>query len=415
MTPRRAADSAQRDRQENRRERLGGLGRARLSFVHAVLGLAVLVLAGALLGLALARGVGRGAGRAEPLPEAPFAGPGADLALPDFQATPLPTIDDPFAPTPTLVVARPAPFPTGLPTPVSRAGPAAQGPFELGGQVAYDFRHAALMQRAGMTWTRIEVTWRPGQSTSLAGREIERAQRAGFKVLVSVTGGERRPDDIDYEAFVEFLSALARYGPDAVEVWSEPNAPDRWPQAEIDGGVYLRNMLAPAYNAIKAADRSIMVISGALRPMGDGSESVFYQQMAAAGAGNFLDCVGVRYLAGGAPPAENVGLQQVWQQPVEALRKPVCFVAFGYLSAEGYGEMPPGYEWASGTTAADQAAWLADAVRLARNNPYTRLMIVWNVDYLTWRQEEPAAGYALIRPDGSCPACDALGAAMSAP
>jgi len=57
MTPRRAADSAQRDRQENRRERLGGLGRARLSFVHAVIGLAVLVLIGALLGLALARSV----------------------------------------------------------------------------------------------------------------------------------------------------------------------------------------------------------------------------------------------------------------------------------------------------------------------------------------------------------------------
>ncbi len=37
-------------------------------------------------------------------------------------------------------------------------------------------------------------------------------------------------------------------------------------------------------------------------------------------------------------------------------------------------------------------------------------MIVWNVDF-TGYGSDPQAGYAMIRPDGSCPACEALAAA----
>lgn len=410
MTPRNAADSVQNDQQEDRRGRLDRLGRARLSFVHAVIGLAVLVLAGAALGLMLARSTGR-----EQAPAGPPAGRGAEQLAPAAGASPLPTVDDPFAPTATLVVARPAPYPTGLPTPVSRAGAAAQGPFELGGQVAYDLRHAGQMRQAGMTWVKVDVAWRPGQNASAAGREIEQAQRAGFRVLVSVAGEERRPEAIDTAAYLDFLDALARYSPDAVEVWSEPNTAERWPEAEIDGGQYVRGLLAPAYNVVKAASRNTMVISGAPRPTGDGGEGVFYEQMAAAGGGNYLDCTGVRYLAGAEPPGESASFQQALQPPAEALGKPVCFVAFGYLSGEGFGPVPPGYDWAGSTTAADQSAWLAEAARLGRDDPRIRLMIVWNVDYLTWRQGAPAAGYALIRPDGSCPACEALGEVMAAP
>ena len=37
-------------------------------------------------------------------------------------------------------------------------------------------------------------------------------------------------------------------------------------------------------------------------------------------------------------------------------------------------------------------------------------MIVWNVDFTTYGSD-PQGGYAMVRPDGSCPACDTMAAA----
>jgi len=34
-------------------------------------------------------------------------------------------------------------------------------------------------------------------------------------------------------------------------------------------------------------------------------------------------------------------------------------------------------------------------------------MIIWNVNF-THYGEDPQAGYAIVRPGGGCPACDAL-------
>jgi len=34
-------------------------------------------------------------------------------------------------------------------------------------------------------------------------------------------------------------------------------------------------------------------------------------------------------------------------------------------------------------------------------------MIIWNVDFTRY-DDDPMAGYAIIRPGGACPACDAL-------
>jgi hypothetical protein len=62
-------------------------------------------------------------------------------------------------------------------------------------------------------------------------------------------------------------------------------------------------------------------------------------------------------------------------------------------------------------TVAQQAQWLGRAAQLARSSGKIRLMIVWNVDYKTYGAD-PQAGYAIIRPDGSCPACAPLGAAL---
>ena len=42
------------------------------------------------------------------------------------------------------------------------------------------------------------------------------------------------------------------------------------------------------------------------------------------------------------------------------------------------------------------------------------LIIVFNVNFTQFVDNDPQGGYAIIRPDGSCPACQALGALRSA-
>ncbi len=89
------------------------------------------------------------------------------------------------------------------------------------------------------------------------------------------------------------------------------------------------------------------------------------------------------------------------------LGKPLCFTELGYLTPEGYGTLPAGFSWAQNTTVAQQAAWLAEAAVLASQSGKVRLMIIFNVDFTVWG-DDPQAGYAIIRPGGGCPACDAL-------
>ena len=61
---------------------------------------------------------------------------------------------------------------------------------------------------------------------------------------------------------------------------------------------------------------------------------------------------------------------------------------------------------------AQHAQWLAEAATAAAQSGKVRLMIVWNVDFPFYTATDPMGGYAIFRPDGSCPGCDSLGAVM---
>jgi hypothetical protein len=93
--------------------------------------------------------------------------------------------------------------------------------------------------------------------------------------------------------------------------------------------------------------------------------------------------------------------------------KPVCFTELGYLSPEGFTTPLPGnFAWAQNTSVAEHTAWLAGAATAASQSGKVRLMIIWNVDFPFFTADDPMGGYALFRPDGSCPGCDSLGAVM---
>jgi hypothetical protein len=86
---------------------------------------------------------------------------------------------------------------------------------------------------------------------------------------------------------------------------------------------------------------------------------------------------------------------------------PVCLTEFGYLTPDGFGPLPSAFSWGAGNTVAEQAAWLKEGADIGRGLGWVRLMIIWNVGF-TQYDSDPQAGYSIVRPDGSCPACDLL-------
>ena len=323
--------------------------------------------------------------------------------------------------------AAPAASSGSIPAPV--AAPSSGGGFMLGGQVS-GFTQQGWMQAAGMTWVKRQVVYGNGANPNDQAGLIADAHNRGFRILLSVKGhpNELNADPNYINNFANYLGGLAALGADAIEVWNEQNIDREWPTGRIDPNWYTQ-MLAASYNAIKSRNGNTMVISGAPAPTGAegafGTASVwnddrYVRGMAAAGAANYMDCVGIHYNEGIIPPSQRSGdprgghyTRYFWGM-VDLYygafggRRPLCFTELGYLSPEGYGALPGSFGWAQNVTVAQQAAWLADAARLSRSSGKVRLLIVWNVDFTNWGSD-PMGGFAIVRPGGDCPACRALG------
>lgn len=358
-----------------------------------------------------------------------------------------------FAPTLTPT-ERPTETPTPLPSPTTTpnravaatsvaaaqiapiapvAGSIVVGNFEYGGHVTGTGTGAAgAMQRAGMTWMKVQIRYSPSMDPRVASGPIGEAHGRGFKILLGIVGS---PGDLGaggqgyMQQFASFLGGVASQSPDAIEVWNEPNLDREWPEGQISGTMYAQ-MLQLSYNAIKGANSSVMVISGAPAPTG--AEAAFpgrvmnddrwVRELVAAGGAQWMDCLGAHYNEGivgpnerGGDPRDNYytryfgGMLDTYWNAIGGQR-PICFTELGYLTPEGFGPLPSFFAWAQNVTLPQQASWLAEAAALSSQSGRVRLMIVWNVDFSLYGSD-PQAGYAMIRPGGSCPACDAMAAA----
>ncbi len=308
--------------------------------------------------------------------------------------------------------------------------------FALGGHVMdLTDRAFGLARSADMTWIKVQHRYYVGQNAGqeLAGT-IQSAHDHDFKILLGIVGDRGQMGDLaSYSAnYAAFVADVAALGADAIEVWNEPNIDREWPAGTIYGANYTQ-LLAAAYTAIKAKAPNTIVISAAPAPTGffggNGcdtggcNDDIFFKQMAGAGAANYLDCVGLHHNDGIVSPLASSGDPRgsyptyyltgvISRVPPEFSSKPLCFTELGYLSPEGYGALPGAFGWAGSTTVADQAAWLAQAVQVARSTGRVEMLIVWNVDFTTYSASDPMAGYAILRPGGGCPACDALARAV---
>jgi hypothetical protein len=292
------------------------------------------------------------------------------------------------------------------------------------------------MRSARMTWVKIQIRWSVGQPASIVQGAVDAARGNGFKVLLGIVG---EPSQMGsnlssyHQQFAAFLgSVAANYHPDAIEVWNEPNIDREWPAGRISPSSYAE-MLRLSYQAIKAASPQTMVISGAPAPTGyfgggcSGTgcdDRPFMQQVANAGGGSYMDCVGIHYNEGILSPDATSGdprgnpnhYTRYYRSMVNTYAaifptKALCFTELGYLSPQGLGPLPPSFAWASNTTVTQQGDWLARAVTLSRQHGRIRLLIVWNVDATQYTRNDPQAGYAIVR-GGQCSACGKLAAAM---
>jgi hypothetical protein len=315
-------------------------------------------------------------------------------------------------------------------TPQAPANPNLQ--FELGGH-AGNLDHVAQMKSSGMGWIRTTVN-----KFDMPTDFIRQAKASGLKIAVEAIGDKTRVLEEAYQVeWAAHLGRLAAAGVDAIEVWDEPNYQGSWPAGKISGAAYTA-LLKKAHTAIKAANPNTLVISGGLvasEVFGGGcaqngcDDIMFLSQMASAGAQDYMDCIGAHFTGGFSSPGASGGpsalnYRSLYYAPMRDLyfqafasNKPVCFTELGFVTADGFkSDMPKNYAWAASTTLGQQAQWLAESAQLSKESGKVRLLLVWNIDSGLWVSGEsgdPQAGYAMIRPDGTCPACEMLRGVMT--
>lgn len=289
-----------------------------------------------------------------------------------------------------------------------------------------------VMRRAGMSWVKVHIQEPSFENYGEVERAIQTAHDYGMRILITVAGSAEAIQNEDFiSAYANYVATVARRGADAIEIWNEPNIDRSWPTGEISGAAYVE-LLKPAYEAIKAANPNTLVISAAPAPTG--AEASFptmvknddnwLREVVAAGGLDYLDCVGVHYNEGVVAPDQlqgdprdnthrrYLGSMVAAYREVTLEQKPLCFTEIGYLTPEELGELSMPFAWAQNTSLDEQATWLAQAIELTAQSGMVRLMIVWNVNFTNYG-ESPDAGFAIIRPDGRCPACEKLAALQS--
>jgi len=365
------------------------------------------------------------AGRSAPEPTSPSIV--LVTSTPTLEATPTlesvwhfivtPTPGGPLYEQPTLPPPPPVIYP-----PVARA----RSGFLFGGQVL-DFKAPDKMHYAGMGW----VKWQINEGDTNAVERINRGHEKGFKVLLTVIGAPSRvTDDSYYAQYAAYVGNLAANGADAIEVWNEPNIARDWPSGQISPTLYIQ-ILKPSYEAIKAANPNTLVISAAqaatlvgqsLRTANFWTEVDYTTDFVMSAGLLYTDCVGVHYNVGTtAPDATDPNLKGdaafvyfprllEYYAVLTKGTRPICITELGYLTDDGYDPLStvaPDFNWAQNTTVQDQAKWQAHAASLGLGSPLIEMIIVWNVDFWAYGAD-PHAGYAIIRKDGGCPACDTL-------
>jgi hypothetical protein len=324
---------------------------------------------------------------------------------------------------------------------------------------------AQLVNNMGFRWIKHQIEWKefePSKGQYLwesIDQIVNPAHDAGLNVLLSVVkapdwarGGYTTEDGppADYADYGDFMAAMAqRYcgTVQAYEVWNEQNLRREWDTGRPLSAAEYVGLLRVAYERIKAACPTAIVVSGGPTPVGYTSETAiddfdYLRQMYEAGLPNYCDAVGVHPSGFNNPPdwhyppgyseagdSESFrgnrqfyflntieGYHDIMTSFGDTTHK-LWATEFGWASIENLTERPnAGYEYAADNTEMEQAEYLLAALQIARNKGYMGVMIVWNLNFApAGGATDERAAFGILREDWSQrPAYQTLAAARAA-
>jgi uncharacterized protein YraI len=381
----------------------------------------------------------------ENLPQAAAVAAGAPAA----EAAPAVAAESAPAAAEAVSAAAAAPAPVAAPSGGGSFGYGIQGHVVDNGQI---FPVLDSLGGMGFNWFKQQIEWKrfesagPGQIDWGAMDEIVNAAGSrGVSVLFSIVkapawaresgfDGSVEGPPVDPQTYANFVGAVAgRYcgqSLKAIEVWNEQNLHYEWGNKPLNAQEYV-NLLAPAFNSIKAACPSMQVISGALTPAGNNApyamdDFTYLEEMFKAGANNYLDGVGAH------PSGYNVPPSVTWEGACEAIQKTgnsfngACdspHHSWSFRSTmEGYrnianvygggnkliwptefgwaagGAMNPNYRYADDNDFAEQAQWTVEAYQMMKGWGWVGPAFLWNLNFRVIANGTELAQWGIVDP-----------------
>ncbi|MFO7632606.1 MAG: SH3 domain-containing protein [Caldilinea sp.] len=283
---------------------------------------------------------------------------------------------------------------------------------------------ADQLKQLGFGWAKQQVRWEyaepePGavqwqEMDSL----VDTMHGNGINLMFSVVtapawtrptlGGTGGPPE-DFQLFANFMGSIAgRYCGrlQAVEVWNEQNLRREWEGFPLEPASYM-DLLKRAYNSIKAACPSMLVISGATTPAGYSDVAFddidYLRGMYQNGLKQYSDGIGIHPSGFANPP--SVAFEDWASGNYDALshvnHRSFYFLStlresrrvmeeFGDINKRlwptefGWGSTPspfPGYEYKARIDEATQARWIVDSFNIMAGSGYVAVPMLWNLNY----------------------------------
>lgn len=406
-------------------------------------------------------------------------------------ATPIPTrqiINPPTnTPPPTPAVVAQAATVVGAaaatdvppPTPAPTLLPVNDKLYQVGIQVQVspdfnpdnqDLWMGAVADQLHMKWIKQQVRWediereRGNYDWAQLDFSLPIAAERGIHVMLSIVTAPEwaREQGVDTskhgppanpQDYATFVSEILKRYPGmvhAVEIWNEMNLDREWTSVNgLNANDYV-TLLRTTYQAVKAVDPGVIVISGALSPTGgwtepDGRVSAiddfsYFDGLIAGGMLNYADCVGAHHNGINMNPNET--WDTVTNDPTASFRGPfdnkhhswsfrstlqtyankiqvagsdlkLCVTEFGWASTEDLDGTPPGFEFANDNTLDEQKQWTIDAVNNMEQWGIVWLAFLWNLNYgpqAGWDPNNDNVPYSIIGKDWQFrPVYDAIG------
>lgn len=284
-----------------------------------------------------------------------------------------------------------------------------------------DVRTVEMVQGAGFNWVRLHFYWSdiqrgPDWWDPLAiDNIVNQYHDAGINILATVsnppdwardTSGERLITNLaDWQNFTFFMADRYKGKVQAWEIWNEQNL-----ASTFGGTVRVQDyaeLLQGAYQGVKAADNSALVVFGGLTPTGVNDPSIaiddvqylrsFYEYQGGSYT-EFFDIMGMHANATDNGPdlmyPDNPGVGKWSQDPSFYFRRvqqlhdvmtehgdtrPSWITEFGWTTAN----QAPGYEYGANVTAQQQADYLVRAFQIARSDwaEWCKGLFVWNLNF----------------------------------